>query len=416
MKWRLVQLVFVGMFLTASASGQFSSGTWQAAGKEGTVLQFEFVVDSNSGCRFTFGTVVRQGKWANELYDRAPSLGEIPMVVSVFGGTIEQWTAFRIDHEESPPKQECKRLSPTSFEARYCYNVPPPVATGSRYVRETIVSLDFDFPDPYMTVVTSFWPTTLPQENTRFSLTPLTAAPIPGSITFGVPISQLLDLGNPSQGDGGLGTLSVASGAAITLLGLSLLFGAFGGGPFPGLGDFSGAGGQPTIRAMTPAEEDIFDRIPSNLTLDKQLLYSDLLNYLEPPDAVDNYQTMVGMVNDALSNAQNLMSGTGAPSVPDSISVLERNYNVGVAEAMLKDLQAQANPPSATSSIGDPGISSQSLVPSVPPDGGAGGFTGPSGGLGPPTPADASTGTTAAEGDFAGIDNSDFSGGDGETD
>lgn len=232
------------------------------------------------------------------------------MVVSVFGGTIEQWTAFRIDHEESPPKQGCKPLSPTSFEARYCYKVPPPVATGSRYVHETIVSLDFGSPDPNMTVVTSFWPTTLPQQETRFSLTPLTAAPIPGSITFGVPISELLDLGNPPQGEVGVGTLSVASGAAITLLGLSLLLGAFRGAPVSGLGDFSGSGGQPTIRAMTPAEQAIFDSIPSNLTLDKQLLYSDLLNYLKPPDAIDNYQTMVGMVNDALSNAQNLISGS----------------------------------------------------------------------------------------------------------
>jgi hypothetical protein len=268
-----------------------------------------------------------------------------------------------------------------------------------------------------MTFVTGFWPTTLPQENTRFSLTPLTTASIPGSNTFGVLLSELFDLGNPPQGDVGVGTFAVASGAAITLLGLSLLFGAIGGVPIAGLWDFSGLDRQPTIRPMTLAEQAIFDSIPSNLTLDKQLLYSDLLNYLEPTDAVDNYQTMVGTVNDAISNAQNLVSGTGAPSMPDSISVLERNYNVGVAEAILKDLQAQANPPSATSSTGDPGISSQSLIPPVPPDsGGGGGFTGPSGGLGPPTPADASTGTTSGEGDFAGFDNGDFSGGDGGAD
>lgn len=68
MKWRLMQLALVAMFLTAPAHGQFPSGTWQAAGDEGTVLQSEFAVNSNSGCGFSFGKVVRQGKWANELY------------------------------------------------------------------------------------------------------------------------------------------------------------------------------------------------------------------------------------------------------------------------------------------------------------------------------------------------------------
>lgn len=97
---------------------------------------------------------------------------------------------------------------------------------------------------------------------------------------------------------------------------------------------------QTTIRAMSSGEEVTLDRIPSNLSVEKQELYEELDRYVnEPPNALEVAQTLQTGVNEI---GDEVGDKPGAVAI-DLVDTAERIANIPVAQQMMANLQTEAN-------------------------------------------------------------------------